>query len=140
MFDRENNVLIVKSNGVVEKGIIIPSDLLAGRNVSFWGGIKAEGEVSLGRGCIVKGEIKARKGLIGPHSRIKKIEVEEDVKIFDHCRIDQVIAGGNVYIRRGCIIGMVKAGKNVILDGMSKITDIKAGEKVIALDSDKNII
>ncbi len=140
MYDRGNNVLIVKSHAVVEKGIVVSSDVLAGRNVSFWGGIKSYGEVTLGKGCLVKGAIKAKRGIVGAGSQIRKIEVEEDIKIFDHCRIDQVIAGGNVYIRRGCVITTVKAEKNVILDGMSKISDIKAGEKVIALDSDKNMI
>ena len=137
IYNKASNTLIVRSYGVVEKGIVVNANVIAGRGACFWGGIDSPGEVSIGRGCLVKGTIKAKRGIIGARSSVRRVEVEEDLKIFDYCKIDEVIAGGDVYIRKGSVINTVKAGKKVILDGMSKISDIKAGERVIALDSDK---
>ncbi len=128
--DKEKGVAIVKNDSVVTRHLRFSGKILAGLRVIFWGNIEA-GEVYLGKGCVVMGDITCDKAVIGACTKFNRVIANEYALIQSKC-FGKYVKAKNVQIAEGCVIGEVEADENIIIDGNSKLGRLNA-RKILAL-------
>ncbi len=128
LYDPKKKVFVVRSGGVVVKNVRLDGKLIAGRNVSFLGNVKAE-EAIFGIGCLINGIIEADSVVLGAKSKFNEIRCNNAL-IQPMCVGKKIRAKGDVRIYSS-IIDVVEAEGVVTVDGSSKLGKLTAS-KVVA--------
>ncbi len=127
--DKTKKIAIVKRGSVITKSIKFDGTIISGMNCSFLGDVIAK-EIKLMRNCVINGEIKCDKLILGSNSQFNTIEAKE-VLILSKCTGEKIKASGDVRITDNCKINEISANR-LIIEGNSKVDKVEA-KKVIAL-------
>ncbi|MFP4558312.1 MAG: hypothetical protein ACLFO6_02345 [Archaeoglobaceae archaeon] len=132
--DKSKNVLVVKKDSVVDRHLKFDGKIIAGMYSCFWGNLEAK-EISLGKGCYVRGNIICQKIVVGSNSQFNTIRSSGDVLIQNKCKGGAIKSGSDVRIQEGSTIKSVVAEGNLIVDGDSKIDSVSAKKVVASKDA-----
>lgn len=133
--DRSKNLLVVRRDSVVDRHLKFDGKIIAGMFSCFWGNLEAK-EISLGKGCYVRGVISCQKIVVGSNSEFNNIRSSGDVLVQNRCKGGSIRSGSDVRIREGSVIRSVEAEGNLIVDGDSKIESISAKKVVASKDAE----
>jgi cytoskeletal protein CcmA (bactofilin family) len=128
----ESNTYIIRKQSFFEDDVNINGNLITGIGVNFWKDLDVNGSLKLGKGSVIRGNVRADDALIGPYSKIDgNLEIKNTIKILDGAVVKSVICGGEMSVRPGCRIGFVKAEKTLELIGNVDVKEIERGTRVI---------
>ncbi|MFO7967688.1 MAG: hypothetical protein R6U44_08835 [Archaeoglobaceae archaeon] len=132
--DKSKNLLVVRKDSVVDRHLKFDGKIVAGMFSCFWGNLEGK-EISLGKGCFVRGSINCQKIVVGPESEFRTIRSAGDVLVQNKCKGGSIRSGSDVRIQEGSVIRSVEAEGNLIIDGDSKIESISAKKVVASKDA-----
>ncbi|MDV0445457.1 hypothetical protein MmiAt1_10360 [Methanimicrococcus sp. At1] len=129
-FHAPSNTYIIPKNSVIDENVAVSGNLIAGPGTHFWKNIKVDGNVQLGKGCILEGDLKAGQVIVGSGSRVKgNINAESDVSLFQNAVVRSLESGGNITIMPGCVVGYAN-GSTLQVIGKAEIKKIGVITKV----------
>lgn len=134
VMDKSKNLLVVRKDSVVDRHLKFDGKIIAGMFSCFWGNLEAN-EISLGKGCYVRGNITCQNVVVGSNSQFNAIKSSGDVLIQNKCKGSIIKSGSDVRIQEGSVIRSVEAEGNLIIDGDSKIESISAKKVVASKDA-----
>lgn len=132
--DKSKNLLVVRKDSVVDRHLKFDGKIIAGMFSCFWGNLEAK-EISLGKGCYVKGNINCEKVVVGSNSHFNTIQSSGDVLIQNKCKGRSIRSQSDVKIQEGSAINSVEAEGNLVIDGDSKIDSVSAKKVVASKDA-----
>ncbi|WP_406659914.1 polymer-forming cytoskeletal protein [Methanolobus sp. ZRKC3] len=132
-YHESSNTFIARKKAFFEDEVTIDGNFIVGAGANFWSNLTVKGNLKLGKGSVVKGDVKADNIIIGPRSEIKgNVEAANDLKLFDSVKVSgSATAGRDMHIRPGCEISFAKATTILELIGQVNIKEIESGTKVI---------
>jgi len=106
-----SNTLIIAKNTNYAKPINYRVNLIAGTNARIMEKIVISGDLELGKGAQVTGDVKAKNVILGPWSVIRgNLTASGDLVALDHSKvIGTVKCGGSAMIRPGVAFGSLEA-------------------------------
>jgi len=106
-----SNTLIVPKNANYARPIRYRVNLIAGMNSRFLGGIDIDGDLSLGKGAQVSGDVRAKNVVLGPWSVIRgNLTVGGDLVALDHSKVSGAVkCEGGVTVRPDVAFGSLDA-------------------------------
>ena len=129
-FHTPSNTYIIPKNSVVDQNITVKGNVIAGSGVRFWKNVKIDGNIQLGKSCIVEGNLKANKIIIGSHSKVKgNIEADTEVSLFQNAIVNSIESSGGITIMQGCTVGYAN-GSTLTVIGKADIRKIGPITKV----------
>ena len=129
-FHAPSNTYIIPKNSVIDQNVTISGDVIVGPGVHFWKNIKVDGVAKIGKGCIIEGNLKANRVIVGSYSKIKgNISADSDVSLFQNAFVRSIESGGNITIMQNCAVGYAN-GKRLEVIGKAAISKIGAITKV----------
>jgi predicted acyltransferase (DUF342 family) len=106
-----SNTLIIAKNANYAKPINYRVNLIAGMNSRIMECISIDGDLELGKGAHVAGDVKARNVVLGPWSVINgSLTCSGDLVALDNCKVTgPVKCDGSATIRPGVALGSLDA-------------------------------
>lgn len=129
----ESNTYIAEKRAYFEDEVRLDGNLIAGPLANFWKSLHTTGSVELGKRTIVRGNLQAKRILLGPGSEIHgNLWAEEEAILLDGVIVNgSATCGGLMKIRPACRIGFAKADKVLELVGKVEIGNIESGTRVV---------
>lgn len=129
----ESNTYIAEKRSYFKDEIRVDGNLIAGALSNFWKSLHASGSVELGKKTIVRGDLQAKRILLGPGSEIHgNLHADEEAILLDGSVVNgSATCGGQMKIRPGCKIEFAKADRELELVGKVQIGDIESGTRVV---------
>ncbi|WNY23885.1 hypothetical protein MmiHf6_12080 [Methanimicrococcus hongohii] len=129
-FHSPSNTYIIPKNSIIDQNVTVKGNVIAGPGVRFWKNIKVNGNIQLGKGCLVEGNLTADKIIIGSRSKIKgNIKADSDVSLFQNVIVNSVESGGNITIMPECVVGYANSSTLTVI-GKADIKKIGVITKV----------
>jgi carbonic anhydrase/acetyltransferase-like protein (isoleucine patch superfamily) len=127
-----SNTYIIEKRAFLDTDLMLNGNVIVGQEVKFWKNLTVNGKLELGKGSIVKGNIKARKALICSEAKILgTLETDSEIVLLDGARVNSAACQGDIKVRPGCIIGSVKAEGTLEIIGKVSIGKVEPLTKVI---------
>ena len=106
-----SNTLIIARNANYAKPINYRVNLIAGMNSRILERISIDGDLELGKGAQVTGNVRARNVVLGPWSVVMgTLTVEGDLLALDHSKVTgDVRCSGSAVVRPGVAFGSLEA-------------------------------
>lgn len=131
-FHLPSNTYIIEKNAYFEEDLVLSGNVIVGQDVDFWKNLTVNGKLELGKGSVVKGNVKANSALVCSGVKVfGTIDVVSDLLLLDNVKVNTALSGGNVFIRPGCIADFVKAEGTLEIIGKVSIKKIEAVTKLI---------
>jgi cytoskeletal protein CcmA (bactofilin family) len=128
----ESNTYVIEKRAFFEEDLTLDGNVIVGQGVKFWKNLTVAGKLELGKGSIVKGNIKARTALVCSETKIMgNIETASELVLLDGAKINIAICHGDIRARPGCTIGSVKADGTLELVGKVVVRKVEPLTKVI---------
>ncbi len=129
-FHSPSNTYIIPKNSILDQNVAVKGNVIVGPGTRFWKNIKIDGNIQLGKGCVVEGNLEAGRVIIGSRSKIKgNITADSDVSLFQNAAVRSVESGGNITIMPGCVVGYAN-GSTLLVIGKAEIKKIGVITKV----------
>ena len=129
-FHAPSNTYIIPKNSVIDQNVMIKGNAIIGPGVHFWKNVKVDGVAKIGKGCIIEGNLKAEKIIVGSYSKIKgDISAASDVSLFQSVFVRSIESGENITIMPNCAVGYAN-GKTLSVIGKAEINKIGCITKV----------
>lgn len=129
-FHAPSNTYIIPKNSLIDYNLAIAGNVIVGPGTRFWKNIKTDGNIQLGKGCTVEGNIKAGQVIVGPRSVVKgSITADADVSLFQNAAVGTIESSGNITIMPGCLVGYAN-GSTLQVIGKAEIKKIGVITKV----------
>ena len=123
---------VIEKRAFFDEALILEGNVTVGQDVAFWKDLTVTGRLELGKGCIVKGNVKARSALVCSEAKILgSIETISELVLLDRVNVNSVISEGDIRVRPGCVLGSVKAGGSLELIGKVIVKNVEPLTKVI---------
>jgi cytoskeletal protein CcmA (bactofilin family) len=127
-----SNTFVIEKSVFLEDELTLNGNVIVGQEVKFWKDLTVTGRLELGKGSIVKGNVKARDALICSKAKILgNIETVSELVLLDKARVNSAACEGDIRVRPGCFIGSVKAGGTLELVGKVAVKRVEPLTKVI---------
>jgi predicted acyltransferase (DUF342 family) len=106
-----SNTLIIGKNANYAKPINYRVNLIAGMNSRIMERINIDGDLELGKGAHVAGDVRARNVVLGPWSVINgSLTCAGDLVALDNCKVAGAVkCEGSVTVRPGVAFGSLEA-------------------------------
>lgn len=100
--------------------------------MKFWKNLTVTGRLDLGKGSVVRGNVKARSALVCSKAKILgNIETVSELVFLDKAKINATACQGDIRVRPGCVIDSVKADGTLELIGKVLVRKVEPLTKVI---------
>ncbi|WNY27813.1 hypothetical protein [Methanolapillus ohkumae] len=130
-FYPSSNTYVIPKGSFFEDSILIHGNLIAGPGVHFWKNVIVEGNVQLGKGCTLAGNLKAVNVIVGAKSKVGgKITADWNTSVFQNSEIGSIECLGHLVIMNGCVVGYANAEKTMEILGKADIKKIGRVTKV----------
>ncbi len=127
-----SNTYVIEKRAFLEEDLILDGNVIVGQEVKFWKDLKVTGRLELGKGSVVKGNVKARSALLCSQAKILgNIETVSELVLLDRARINSAACKGDIRARPGCAIDSVKADGTLELIGKVTVRKVEPLTKVI---------
>lgn len=110
-FHKGSNTLIIARNANYAKPIHYRINLIAGANSRIMERVAIDGDLELGKGARVAGDVRARAVFLGPWSVINgDLTCAGDLVALDHCKVTGAVrCAGSAMVRPGVAFGSLEA-------------------------------
>ncbi len=129
----ESDTFIIKKLSFFENELILPGNAVVGMSCDFWGNLVVKGNLTLGKGSKVNGDVIAEKATIGADCDIKgNIKVVGNLTLLDRTKIGGLAyAGGNMIIRPMVSARAAECAGDINVTGRTDIKSIQSGRKLV---------
>ena len=129
----ESDTFIIKKCSFFENEVILPGNAVVGMACDFWGDLVVKGNLALGKGSKVKGDVTAEKATISADCDIKgNIKVIGNLTLLDRTKIGGLAyAGGNMIIRPMVSARAAECAGDIHVTGRTDIKSIQSGRKLV---------
>lgn len=130
-----SNTLIIAKNANYAKPINFRVNLIAGTNARVLERINIDGDLELGKGAQVAGDVRARNVVLGPWSVVRgDLTVLGDLVALDHSRVNGAVrCAGSALVRPGVAFGSLDANGLVEVYGKKPARHTK-GKSIVTRD------
>lgn len=127
-----SNTYIIEKRAFLEEDLTLNGNVIVGQEVKFWKNLTVTGRLELGKGSIVKGNVKAKSALICSESKVLgNIETDSELVLLDRAKINAAACQGDIHVRPGCTLDSVKADGTLELIGKVIVRKVEPLTKVI---------
>ncbi|MCQ1535990.1 polymer-forming cytoskeletal protein [Methanosarcina sp. KYL-1] len=128
----QSNTYVIEKRAFFDEDLILDGNVIVGQDVNFWKDLRVTGSLELGKGSIVRGNVKAQSALICSGAKILgSIDTLSELVMLDGARINFAFCKGDVYIRPGCAVASVKAEGTLELIGKVTVKKVEPLTKVV---------
>ncbi|WP_292380664.1 polymer-forming cytoskeletal protein [Methanosarcina sp. UBA289] len=127
-----SNTYIIEKRAFLEEDLTLNGNVIVGQEVKFWKNLTVTGRLELGKGSIVKGNVKAKSALICSEAKVLgNIETDSELVLLDRAKINVAACQGDIHVRPGCTLDSVKADGTLELIGKVIVRKVEPLTKVI---------
>lgn len=127
-----SNTYIIEKRAFLEEDLTLNGNVIVGQEVKFWKNLTVTGSLELGKGSIVKGNVKAKSALICSEAKVLgNIETDSELVLLDRAKINVAACQGDIHVRPGCTLDSVKADGTLELIGKVIVRKVEPLTKVI---------
>lgn len=127
-----SNTYIIEKRAFLEEDLTLNGNVIVGQEVKFWKNLTVTGRLELGKGSIVKGNVKAKSALICSEAKVLgNIETDSELVLLDRAKINVAACQGDIHVRPGCTLNSVKADGTLELIGKVIVRKVEPLTKVI---------
>lgn len=127
-----SNTYVIEKLAFFEEDLTLDGNVIVGQNVKFWKNLTVTGRLELGKGSIVKGNVKARSALVCSEAKILgNIETVSELVLLDRAKINTTACQGDILVRPGCTLDSVKADGTLELVGKVVVRKVEPLTKVV---------
>jgi len=127
-----SNTYVIEKLAFFEEDLTLDGNVIVGQNVKFWKNLTVTGRLELGKGSIVKGDVKARSALVCSEAKILgNIETVSELVLLDRAKINTTACQGDILARPGCTLDSVKADGTLELVGKVVVRKVEPLTKVV---------
>ena len=115
-----------------EEDLTLDGNVIIGQKVKFWKNLTVTGRLELGKGSIVKGNVKARSAIVCSEAKILgDIKTVSELVLLDRAKINVAVCQGDIRVRPGCTLDSVKADGTLELVGKVIVRKVEPLTKVV---------
>lgn len=127
-----SNTYVIEKRVFLDEDLTLDGNVIVGQEVKFWKNITVTGRLELGKGSVVRGNVKARSALVCSKAKILgSIETVSELVLLDKAKINVAACQGDIRVRPGCILESVKADGTLELIGKVLVRKVEPLTKVI---------
>lgn len=127
-----SNTYVIEKRAFLEEDLTLDGNVIVGQEVTFWKNLTVTGRLELGKGSVVRGNVKARSALVCSKAKILgNIETASELVLFDRAKINAAACQGDIRVRPGCVLDSVKADGTLELIGKVLVRKVEPLTKVI---------
>jgi predicted acyltransferase (DUF342 family) len=127
-----SNTYVIEKRAFLEEDLTLNGNLIVGQEVKFWKNLTVTGRLELGKGSVVKGNVKARSALVCSKAKVLgNIETVSELVLLDRAKINMAACQGDIRVRPGCVLDSVKADGTLELIGKVLVRKVEPLTKVI---------
>lgn len=130
-YHSKTNTYIIQKKSYFEKDMFFDGNVITGINTYFWKNLKVNGTLKLGIGSSIKENLTAKSAIIGSKSKIKCIEVDDNLTLLNGAKIKFATCNGNTIIHSNCCIDLIKTKGILEIIGAAYIKEMRQCSKVI---------
>ncbi|AKB56472.1 MULTISPECIES: bactofilin family protein [Methanosarcina] len=127
-----SNTYVIEKRAFFDEDLTLDGNVIVGQEVKFWKNLTVTGRLDLGKGSVVRGNVKARSALVCSKAKILgNIETVSELVFLDKAKINATACQGDIRVRPGCVIDSVKADGTLELIGKVLVRKVEPLTKVI---------
>lgn len=127
-----SNTYVIEKQAFLDEDLTLDGNVIVGQEVKFWKNLTVTGRLELGKGSIVRGNVKAKSAHICSEAKILgKIETVSELVLLDRAKINAAACQGDIRVRPGCTINSVKADGTLELVGKVTVRKVEPLTKVV---------
>ncbi|AKB52945.1 hypothetical protein MSBRW_3692 [Methanosarcina barkeri str. Wiesmoor] len=127
-----SNTYVIEKRAFLDEDLTLDGNVIVGQEVKFWKNLTVTGMLELGKGSVVRGNVKARSALVCSEAKILgNIETVSELVLLDKAKINAAVCQGDIRVRPGCTIDSVKADGTLELIGKVLVRKVEPLTKVI---------
>ena len=127
-----SNTYVIEKLAFFEEDLTLDGNVIVGQKVKFWKNLTVTGRLELGKGSIVKGNVKARSAIVCSEAKILgDIKTVSELVLLDRAKINVAVCQGDIRVRPGCTLDSVKADGTLELVGKVIVRKVEPLTKVI---------
>ncbi|RXA21178.1 polymer-forming cytoskeletal protein [Methanosarcina sp. MSH10X1] len=127
-----SNTYVIEKRAFFEEDLILDGNVIVGQEAKFWKNLTVTGRLELGKGSIVRGDVKARSALVCSGAKVLgNIETTSELILLDRAKINIAACQGDIRARPGCTLNSVKADGTLELVGKVIVRKVEPLTKVI---------
>jgi predicted acyltransferase (DUF342 family) len=123
---------VIEKLAFFEEDLTLDGNVIVGQKVKFWKNLTVTGRLELGKGSIVKGNVKARSAIVCSEAKILgDIKTVSELVLLDRAKINVAACQGDIRVRPGCTLDSVKADGTLELVGKVIVRKVEPLTKVV---------
>jgi hypothetical protein len=127
-----SNTYVIEKRAFFEEDLMLEGNVIVGQEVTFWRNLTVTGRLEIGKGSVVKGNVKAASAIVCAAAQILgNIETVSELILLDRASVNAAACQGDIRARPGCTIGSVKAGGTLEFIGKVSVKSVEPLTKVI---------
>lgn len=127
-----SNTYVIEKRAFFEEDLTLDGNVIVGQDAKFWKNLTVAGRLELGKGSIVKGNVKASSALVCSEAKILgNIETVSELVLLDRAKINAAACQGDIRVRPGCTLDSVKADGTLELIGKVIVRKVEPLTKVV---------
>ena len=129
----ESETFIIKKFSFFENEVNLPENAVVGMGCDFWGDLVVKGNLVLGKGSKVKGNVIAENATIGADCEIQgNIKVVGNLTLLDRTKVGGLAyASGNMTVRPMVSARAAECTGDIHVTGRTDIKSIQSGRKLV---------
>ena len=127
-----SNTYVIEKRAFLDEDLTLDGNVIVGQEVKFWKNLTVTGKLELGKGSVIRGNVKARSALVCSKAKIMgNIETASELVLLDKAKINTAACQGDIHVRPGCVLDFVKADGTLELIGKVLVRKVAPLTKVI---------
>ncbi|AKB45730.1 MAG: polymer-forming cytoskeletal protein [Methanosarcina vacuolata] len=127
-----SNTYVIEKRAFLDEDLTLDGNVIVGQEVKFWKNLTVTGKLELGKGSVIRGNVKARSALVCSKAKILgNIETASELVLLDKAKINTAACQGDIHVRPGCVLDFVKADGTLELIGKVLVRKVAPLTKVI---------
>jgi cytoskeletal protein CcmA (bactofilin family) len=127
-----SNTYVIEKRAFIEEDLTLDGNVIVGQEVKFWKNLTVTGRLELGKGSVVRGNVKARSAVVCSKAKVLgSIETVSELVLLDRAKINAAACQGDIRVRPGCVLDSVKADGTLELVGKVIVRKVEPLTKVI---------
>ncbi|WP_292389147.1 bactofilin family protein [Methanosarcina sp. UBA5] len=127
-----SNTYVIEKRAFLDEDLTLDGNVIVGQEVKFWKNLTVTGRLELGKGAVVRGNVKARSALVCSEAKVLgNIETVSELVLLDRAKINAAACQGDIRVRPGCVLDSVKADGTLELVGKVLVRKVEPLTKVI---------
>ncbi|AKB84012.1 hypothetical protein MSBR3_3434 [Methanosarcina barkeri 3] len=135
-----SNTYVIEKRAFLYENLTLDGNVIVGQEVKFWKNLTVTGRLELGKGSVVRGNVKARSALVCSRAKILgNIETISELFLLDKAKISAAACQGDIRVRPGCVIDSVKADGTLEIVGKALVRKVEPLTKVVIRGEEQSV-